>query len=92
MKQQLLEKPKTGTWLGHPTPKHPASLPQASVALTKAAASAVQDIDLSGSDRIQNQRDLGLQRDIWLWLKRPVPKWVALRSGNMDQNRATPPV
>ena len=22
----------------------------------------------------------------WLWLKKPVPKWVALVSGNMDQN------
>ena len=31
--------------------------------------------------------------DMWLWLKKPLPKWVALVSGNMDQNlRFAPPV
>ena len=29
----------------------------------------------------------------WLWLRKPVPKWVALVSGNMDQDlRFAPPV
>ena len=31
-----------------------------------------------------------LHADIWLWLKNPVPKWVALVSGNMDQNLRNP--
>ena len=26
----------------------------------------------------------------WLWLKKPAPKWVALVSGNMDQNLRNP--
>ena len=32
-------------------------------------------------------------QDMWLWLKKPVPKWLAVVSGNMDQHlRSQPPL
>ena len=31
-----------------------------------------------------------LETLMWLWVKKPVPKWLALASGNMDQNLRSP--
>ena len=55
--------------------------------------SNLQAMNQHQKEALASEREKSRHEYIWLWLKKPVPTWVALVSGNMDQNmRFAPPV